>query len=184
MMCIARGHVGLFKLVGLCGAAGLLAGCEGGVAVNYYDSPPRHRVVHVDHGHICSHTCHHYWSGGEFVIVRGHRHGPGCGHTLHEGRWIVVRRTPEVRTHADSPDVHIHRDSPDVHIHRGAPDVQVHRRVHPGPTRVTPVEHIHGPGCGHVYDRAGSKWVIVGHDHVHGPGCGHAYIEGRWVIRR
>jgi hypothetical protein len=23
----------------------------------------------------------------------------------------------------------------------------------------------------------------VGHDHVHGPGCGHVYFEGRWSIR-
>ena len=152
-MRIGRGCIGMTVLVGL------LGGCEGGVAVNYYDSPPRHRTVHVEHGHVCGHTCHHYWSGGEFIILRGHRHGPGCGHALREGRWMVVRTAPEVRVHADSPDVRIHRSSPDVHVHTRSAEL-VHRRVQSGPARVTRVEHVHGPGCGHVY------------------------LEGRWVIRR
>jgi hypothetical protein len=151
---------GLMAFVGLVGLVGLLPGCEGGVAVNYYDAdPPRHRTVHVEHGHVCGHTCSHYWSGGEFIILRGHRHGPGCGHSMHEGRWIVVRPAPEVRVHADTPDVHIHRDSPDVHVYTEPADVHVHRRSQPVSRTVTRVEHVHGPGCGH------------------------AYIEGRWIVR-
>lgn len=133
------------------------AGCENGsLAINYHDHrpPPERTVVHVDH--VCTEHCHHhYYDGDRVVVLREHRHGPGCGHYWDGRHWVVVvQKSPA-------------RDSV--------------RPIH-GPRKVA-VEHVHGPDCGCAYDRAGSKWVRVKSGHVHGPHCGHLYIEGRWVIR-
>lgn len=140
----------------------LLAGCHSGsLSVNYHEHHPPRRTVYVDH--LCSPDCDHYYDDDRVVVVRGHRHGPGCGHVFVDRRWVRVRRI----------------DPEPVIIHKAPP-----RRVVAPPPRRVPVEHRHGPDCGCVYDRAGSKWVVVGREHRHGPGCGHVYIDGRWVIRR
>lgn len=149
-----------------------LWGCEStGVSFSYHDHDPPRRHVHVAHGHVCGHECAHYWSGDGYVVVTGHVHGPGCGHVLTGGRWIVHRSGP-THVHVEPTHVHVHETGP-AHVHR----------VNPPPRRVVTVEHVHGPHCGCVFDRSGSKWLVVGKDHVHGPGCGHVYIEGRWTIR-
>lgn len=89
-----------------------LVGCNGAdVSFNYYDDPPRRtyvqpvvveehhhhdpviveRTVVVPHGHHCNHHCDHYYNGSSYVVVRkGHVHGPGCGHDLVKGRWVVI----------------------------------------------------------------------------------------------
>ena len=44
-------------------------------------------IVAVAPGHVCVGDCDHYYSGGHYY--RGHRHGPGCGHVLRAGVWVV-----------------------------------------------------------------------------------------------
>lgn len=129
------------KGLGLLGLGILLNGCEGGVAVNYYDDDRPTRVVHVDHGHVCGPGCDHFYDGARYVLIRGHRHGPGCGHFLEGSRWIVVARTPS----------HVHVDhvcGPSCHDHYwdGGKIVVIRGR------------HRHGPGCGHILE--GGHWMI------------------------
>jgi hypothetical protein len=47
-------------------------------------------VVAVAPGHACIGDCDHYYHGGRYYYVKGHRHGPGCGHTLRGGVWVVA----------------------------------------------------------------------------------------------
>lgn len=47
-------------------------------------------VVAVAPGHVCIGDCDHYYDGGHYYHVRGHRHGPGCGHVFRGGLWVVV----------------------------------------------------------------------------------------------
>ncbi|MCO6438383.1 MAG: hypothetical protein J5J06_14925 [Phycisphaerae bacterium] len=134
-----------------------IAGCNrGSLAISYHDhrSPPERTYVHVDH--VCTDHCDEYYDGHRVVVIRGHHHGPGCGHVWDGRHWVVIRKAPARETV---------------------------RPIH-GPRKAVVVEHVHGPDCGCVYDRAGSKWVRVKRGHVHGPHCGHLYVEGRWVIRR
>lgn len=86
-------------------AAAIAVGCNGGhMSFHYYDDRPvvERRVVHqpvvverttvvVPSGHICNHHCDHYYDGAVYYrVVKGHVHGPGCGHDLVTGRWVVV----------------------------------------------------------------------------------------------
>ena len=184
----------------------LVAGCNGGsLSFAYHDHEPAH-PRHVDRVHVCTPDCHHhYHDGTRLVVLKGHRHGPGCGHVWTGKRWVVARKVPtrHVR-HVCTPDCHHH--------------------YHDGTKVVVLKGHRHGPGCGHkwngkhwvrvaqrpayppravptprrvpravpaptpvhnrVYDRATGKWVAIHPNHVHGRGCGHVYINGRWCIRR
>lgn len=181
------------SLVGL-GLVGLLTGCEGGLAINYYEADPP-RVVHVDHGHACGPGCDHYYDGARYVVLRGHRHGPGCGHVLDGNRWMVVVRPGGGHVdHICGPGCHDHYwDGGKIVVIKG--------------------KHRHGPGCGHVldgnrwviavsrgpdrvvripappgdakyyvYDRRGSKWLKIKTGHVHGPKCGHVVVDGHWCL--
>jgi hypothetical protein len=47
-------------------------------------------VVAVAPGHVCVGDCDHYYHGGRYYYVRGHHHGPGCGHVLRGGVWVVA----------------------------------------------------------------------------------------------
>ena len=143
--------------IGLCLT---LSAChEGAVAIHYHEEPPPPpppAVVHVDHGHICSPGCAHYWDGGRYVVVaRGHRHGPGCGHYLADGRWMVAVSGGGGTVVAQG----------NSHHHRAV-------RIPPPP----------GPEGYYVYSRSGSKWVKVRAGHRHGPGCGHIVVEGHWCL--
>jgi hypothetical protein len=43
---------------------------------------------------VCGHHCHeHYWDGGRVVVMKGHVHGPGCGHDWNGRYWISVGGT-------------------------------------------------------------------------------------------
>jgi hypothetical protein len=46
--------------------------------------------VAVSPGHVCVGDCDHYYRGGRYYHVKGHRHGPGCGHVLREGVWVTL----------------------------------------------------------------------------------------------
>ena len=50
----------------------------------------RGEVVAVAPGHVCAGDCDHYYDGGRYYYVKGHRHGPGCGHVLRGGVWVVA----------------------------------------------------------------------------------------------
>lgn len=152
--------------IALLGAGSLLVvGCLlSGCAVHYHDHDDHpQRVVHVKRSHVCGPGCHdHYWDGSRVLVIRGHRHGPGCGHDWDGRYWITVRKTP----------VHVHQEPP-------------HRVIHEPPVRVSKVKHVHSERCGCVYHPHHRTWIIVeSKGHVHGPGCGHFYIEGRWSIGR
>ncbi|MGD2110684.1 MAG: hypothetical protein PVI86_15000, partial [Phycisphaerae bacterium] len=48
--------------------------------------------VYVPSHHVCGRHCHdHYWDGGGVVVLRGHRHGPGCGHYWDGSHWSIRR---------------------------------------------------------------------------------------------
>jgi hypothetical protein len=64
--------------------AGLLAFSAGGCVVSGSGE-----IVAVAPGHVCVGDCDHYYDGGRYYHVRGHRHGPGCGHVLRGGVWVV-----------------------------------------------------------------------------------------------
>ena len=50
------------------------------------------RHVHLGASHVCGPNCRdHYWNGSKYVILRGHRHGPGCGHVLVHNRWVLAK---------------------------------------------------------------------------------------------
>lgn len=198
--------------LGLIGLAGLLSGCEGGLAVNYYDEP---RAVQVTAGHVCGPECDHYYDGARYVVVRGHHHHPGCGHILEGSHWILVGKAPaSVRgAHVCGPSCHDHywdggkivviggkhRHGPGcghyfdgthwvLAVSRG-PDhavVEVGKapatRVHPAPERVVRIPAPPGDARYYVYDRSGSKWLKVKSGHVHGPKCGHVVVEGYWCL--
>jgi len=40
----------------------------------------------VDHDHVCSARCGHYWHDARWYDGGGHRHGVGCGHHWIGGR--------------------------------------------------------------------------------------------------
>ncbi len=182
--------------IGVLGCVGLLVGCEGGLAVNYYEADPP-RVVHVDHGHLCGPGCDHFYDGTRYVVLRGHRHGPGCGHFLEGSRWMVVVRTPGGGhgDHICGPGCHDHYwDGGKIVVirdkHRHGPSCGHHfdgnhwviavSRDRPGPDRVVRIPAPPGEAKFYVYDRRGSKWLKVAKGHTHGPKCGHVVVEGHW----
>jgi hypothetical protein len=100
------------------------------------DGEVRHVVV--DRGHVCSDPCDHYCDDdGRWIVVRGHRHGPGCGHHLVSGRWVVTRVVVLDHGHRchDRCDHYWHGGR--WHVIRG---------------------HAHRHGCGHHWD--GARWVV------------------------
>lgn len=152
----------------------LIVGCLlSGCAVHYHDYDDRpQQVVHVNRSHVCGPDCHeHYWNGSRVVVIRGHRHGPGCGHDWDGRYWVLVSKTP-----VHKEPVYIHK-APAKHVD---PPGKV---IHGGPYRVSKVKHVHNAHCGCVYHPQRKVWIIVESEgHVHGPGCGHFYLEGRWSI--
>lgn len=42
----------------------------------------------VAHDHACIDACDHIYAEGGWRLVKGHRHGPNCGHALVNGRWV------------------------------------------------------------------------------------------------
>ena len=150
------------------------------------------RVRYYDDGHRCDSTCrYHVYDGSRFVYLRHHRHGPGCGHALINGRWVVARS-------ASAPAApHVcDRNCNDHYYDNGR--------------LIVLKNHRHGPGCGHRWD--GSHWVLAatrrvvrtvppGHrctanctdhyydgtrvvvlkNHHHAKGCGHAFNGKYWV---
>ena len=143
----------------------LTGGCaDGSFSFNYVEEEPPVRVVHVEAAHVCTPACAHYYHEGRYIVVqRGHHHGPGCGHVFEGSRWVISV------SKGRGPDV--------VEVH-GAPPA----RVHPAPVRVVHIPPPPGAVNAYVYDRRGSKWLMVSGRHVHGPQCGHIHVEGHWCV--
>ena len=70
----------------VCAGALALGGClvHAGVAIPI--GPP----VVVARGHVHSAQCGHYRHRGHWYRAEHHHHGPGCGHRLRGGVWILV----------------------------------------------------------------------------------------------
>lgn len=133
----------------------------------------RHRVVHHDPAPrtvVVEPDDERYWDGAAFVVVRGHRHGPGCGHYYHHGCWHL------------HPENHVY--IVDGHRHYGvrASAVHVHSEhcghAWDGVRWVYVRGHVHRPGCGHFYHHGG--WHVHGASHVYvHKGHGHLGIHVR-----
>lgn len=96
------------------------------------------RRADVARQHVCSGVCDHYCDDdGQWIVVRGHRHGPECGHHMISGRWVVARAI--VVDHSNR--CHSGCD----HYWHGGRWYRVHG-------------HAHGHGCGHDWD--GGRWVV------------------------
>lgn len=136
--------------------AALGMGCNGGnLSLAYHDHrpPPPRRSRNV---HVCTRDCrHHHHDGRKKVVVKkGHRDGCGPGHYRDGERCVAVgKRKPRGK---------VVRPPPKAYRARRAP----------------------APSHNRVFDRATGKWIAISKDHVHGPGCGHVYINGRWCTRR
>jgi len=145
-----------------------VTGCFGkSMSFSYYE-PDHVRVkrVYLPSHHVCSHRCHeHYWDGRGVVVLRGHRHGPGCGHHWDGGYWKGIRKGNVKKIHPR------------------------HRRG------VVKKGHVHGPGCGHHWDGRYWKKAhkgkvkkdhtrrgrgVIKKGHVHGAGCGHHWDGRKW----
>lgn len=160
--------------------------------------------VHVEHRHICTRNClDHYYNGSRVIVLRSHRHHPGCGHLWNGSYWVVAARRGHPRAAVRVPARHVCTRACN-HYWNGSRiiDVQGHR---------------HGPGCGHDWN--GTYWIAArahrgtvvvpkrrGHHasrhvctracnhfwngsriidvqgHRHGAGCGHAWNGTYWVV--
>ena len=85
-------------------------GCSGGrISFSYYDDDPspvkvvrvhKHTHAYAHPPHVCTHDCHDcYWDGARVVVIKGHRHGPGCGHVWSGKNWVVVKKGRAKRHH-------------------------------------------------------------------------------------
>ena len=113
-------------------------------------------VHRVDRGHVCTRACnaHYYDRGGQLVVIKGHRHGPNCGHRWNDGRWVVIGTGG------------------------GRPVARpIGRPVRPIANR----PHVCTRGCSHFYD---GKRLVALKGHVHGRNCGHRWDGNRWIILR
>lgn len=167
-----------------------------------YDEAER-RVRYIPDDHRCDSTCrYHAYDGTHFVYVRDHRHGPGCGHALINGRWMIARAQSGPAPHVcdRNCDNHYYDDGRLIILkdHRHGPNcghrwdgtylvLVSYRPPSRGvqPTRVisTPAGVAPGHRCtsdclNHYYD---GTVVIVLDDHVHRRGCGHAFNGTYWI---
>ena len=115
----------------------VVVGCGRKETVYVIKQEPRH----YGHDHVCTRHCHtHCYEGDRLIVLKGHRHGPGCGHRWTGRRWLVVRK-PTVRRS-------VHVCTRDCHHH-----------YYNGKRLVILKRHKHGPGCGHRWN--GEHWVKV-----------------------
>jgi hypothetical protein len=124
-------------LSALAAAVLVSTGCERRKKVRVHDGDATRVAV----AHTCTRDCHHhYYDGTRLVVLRDHRHGPGCGHTWNGKHWVRVKRK------VVKPAVHV--CTRDCHHH-----------YYDGKKLVVLKNHRHRPGCGHRWD--GRHWVRV-----------------------
>ena len=116
----------------LIAASAALVGCG--------DKREKTIIVKTRDRHVCDINCHdHCYDGGRVVIIKGHRHGPDCGHSWDGAHWVKSKRVVVVR-----PREHI-CTARCSHYYRGDRVIELRG-------------HRHGRGCGHVLD--GGRWVV------------------------
>lgn len=128
-------RIHVLTIIGLASATLLASGCGGGGK-----RTKTVEVVRPDRGHTCELHCHpHYHDNrGKLIVVKDHRHGPGCGHQWDGRRWVAAKRV-ETRQRGHACDLDCHG-----HHFEGGREVRLSR-------------HQHGRDCGHVYN--GHRWV-------------------------
>ncbi|MCH7808552.1 MAG: hypothetical protein IIB60_04955 [Planctomycetes bacterium] len=68
--------------------------------------------------HVCTRGCHeHFHDGSQLMIVPGHHHGAGCGHSWNGQHWVVLGKAKSKRPRPTSP----------------SPRPVKKRRIHPRP---------------------------------------------------
>ncbi len=99
--------------------------------------PTRTRVAHV-----CTRECHHHcYDGTRLVVLKGHRHGRGCGHRWNGTHWLMGGKVP-TRTRV-------------AHVCTRA----CHHHYHNGTKLVVLKGHRHGRNCGHSW--SGKRWILT-----------------------
>lgn len=124
-------------LLGLTAGSLFVGGCVTVLRHEHYRRPVRRTHVHTTHvhpRHVCTHDCPDcYYDGSRVVVIKGHRHGPGCGHHWDGRSWVAVRRAPRsVGVKVLPPRRTVHKAGP------AGPKPHVHKAKHPGPKR-----HVH-----------------------------------------
>ena len=124
-----------------------------------YDDDDYDDAVVIERTHVCTRGCnHHFYNGSRVVVLRGHRHGPRCGHVWDGRYWIRgPRRAVRTRHVCTRRCNHFWNGSRLINI-RG---------------------HRHGPGCGHNWN--GTYWIAGGRGPIAGPRGGRGSVRGRHV---
>jgi len=113
--------------------------------------------VVIDRRHICNDGCfNHYYNGNRVVVLRGHRHGPDCGHRFNGRYWIRGKRVRRGNVR------HVCTRNCNNHVFQGG-------------RLITLRGHQHNRRCGHVWN--GNHWVV-------GRGRGRGANRQTTVIRK
>ncbi len=163
-----------------------------------YDDDDYEDVV-IEHRHVCTDACfNHYYNGNRVVVIRGHRHGPNCGHRFNGRYWIRGKRVRRGNVR------HVCTRNCNNHVYQGG-------------RLITVRGHQHNRRCGHVWN--GTYWVVGArggrggttvirkrpthvcsrscHNHLfdgsrvitldnhrHGRTCGHSWDGTHWIVDR
>ena len=69
-----------------------------GILTDLYREAGRCIRITTTTTHVCTPDCHeHYYDGEKLVILRGHRHGPGCGHVWNGKYWVPGQKRKVLR---------------------------------------------------------------------------------------
>ena len=154
--------------------------------------------VVIEQRHICTDACHnHFYNGNRVVVIRGHRHGPNCGHRFSGRYWIRGQRPRRASVrHVCTRNCH-------NHVFRGGRLVTIRGHQHDrrcghiwngqywvagrgrGVNRQTTVirkrnTHVCSRNCdNHYFD--GNR-VITLDNHRHGRNCGHVWDGDYWIV--
>ena len=147
-------------LLSLAAGSVFVGGCVTVLRHEHYRRPVRRTHVHTTHVHprtVCTHDCPDcYYDGSRVVVIKGHRHGPGCGHHWDGRNWVVVRKVrPPVGVKVVPPRRTVHKAGP------AGPKPHVHKAKPPGPKHGVRKAKLPGPKP-HIHKAkppAGSKGV-------------------------
>jgi hypothetical protein len=70
----------------------------GGILTDLYREAGRYIRITSSTTHICTPDClDHYFDGEQLIFLRGHRHGPGCGHVWNGRYWVPETKRKVLR---------------------------------------------------------------------------------------
>lgn len=114
------------------------------------DDYDRDVAVRVERRHVCTRNCYnHYYNGSRVVVLRHHRHHPGCGHVWNGRYWVLASRRGHPRNVTRVPARHV--------------CTRACNHYWNGSRLVTIRGHHHHRGCGHVWN--GTYWVVARSHH-------------------